>query len=88
MLSDNLFIGARVYMLAERIKKRSTPVKFYKQYVQNISYFNKDIVFTIQKKKKNIGDITYSWVKNRKNNKNVTKRFSLSELFALHTNFL
>ena len=49
-LRENLKIGEKVYVLAERIKKKSTPEKFYKQSVQNISYFNKDLVFTIKKK--------------------------------------
>ena len=40
-LRENLSIGEKVYVLAERIKKKSTPEKFYKQLVQNISYFNK-----------------------------------------------
>ena len=32
-------------MLAERIKKKSAPGKFYKQSVQNISYFSRDKIF-------------------------------------------
>ena len=38
-LRDDLNIGEKVYVLAERIKKKSAPGKFYKQSVQNISYF-------------------------------------------------
>ena len=49
-LRENLTIGEKVYVLAERIKKKSTPGKFYKTSVQNISYFNKDTVFIIRKK--------------------------------------
>ena len=67
---DSLFIGERVYVLAERIKKKSAPGKFYKQSVQNISYFNKDTVFSVRKKKV-IDGITYYWVKNTENNKNI-----------------
>ena len=40
-LGENLDVGEKVYVLAERIKKKSAPGKFYKQSVQNISYFNK-----------------------------------------------
>ena len=50
-LRENLAIGERVYVLAERIKKKSAPGKFYKQSVQNISYFNKETIFTIHKKR-------------------------------------
>ena len=49
-LREDLKIGERVYLLAERIKKKSAPGKFYKQSVQNISYFNKETVYTIRKK--------------------------------------
>ena len=48
-LKENLNIGEKVYILAERIKKKSAPGKFYKQSVQNISYFNKDVIYTIRK---------------------------------------
>ena len=47
-LRENLNIGEKVYMLAERIKKKSAPAKFYKHSVQNISCLNKDTVFTIK----------------------------------------
>ena len=36
-LRENLNIAEKVYVLAERIKKKSVPGKFYKQSVQNIS---------------------------------------------------
>ena len=56
-----------------------------KQSVQNISYFNKDTVFTIRKKQ-TIDNIIYYWVKSLLAEWN--KRFSRSELFALKSNFL
>ena len=84
-LTEELFIGEKVYVLAERIKKKSAPGKFYKQSVQNISYFNKDTVFTIRKKQ-TIDNIMYYWVKSPLTKLN--KRFSRSELFALKSNFL
>ena len=49
-LRENLNVGEKVYILVERIKKKSAPEKFYKQSVQNISYFNKDAIYTIRKK--------------------------------------
>ena len=39
-------------VLAERIRKKSAPGKFYKQSVQNISYFNKEKIFLMEKSKK------------------------------------
>ena len=65
---ENLDAGAKVLVLAERIKKKSAPGKFYKQTVQNISYFNKKIVFMIRNKQK-IDKKTYCWVKTEENNK-------------------
>ena len=47
-LRDELFNGEKVFALAERIKKKSAPGKFYKQPVQNISYFNKEKMFVIR----------------------------------------
>ena len=57
-LRDELFVGERVYVLAERIKKKSASGKFYKQSVQNISYFNKDKTFIIRAVQ-SIGGIKY-----------------------------
>ena len=74
-------------MLARRIKKKSAPGKFYKQLVQNISYFNKNTIFTVRKKQ-STNETTYYWLKNTKNNKNVKERLSRTELFALKVNFL
>ena len=84
-LRENLSIGERVYVLAERIEKKSAPGKFYKQSVLNISYFNKDIVFTIRKKQ--VADtIRYYWVKRPL--AKLPNRFSRLELVALRSNFL
>ena len=80
-LREDLSIGEKVYVLAERIKKKSAPGKFYKQSVQNISYFNKEKIFTIRAIQ-TIDTIPYSWPKNSE-----TKRFSRTELFALRNNF-
>ena len=84
-MRENLNIGEKVYVLAERIKKKSAPGKFYKESLQNISYFNKDTVFTIRKKQ-TIDDVRYYWLKSTF--AELSKRFSRSELFALRSNFL
>ena len=84
-LRENLNIGEKVYNLAERIKKKTAPGKFYKQSVQNISYCNKDVIYSIRKKHI-IDNIRYYWVKSPL--KNLPKRFQRTELFALKSNFL
>ena len=84
-LRENLNIGEKVYVLAERVKKKSAPGKFYKQSVQNISYFSKETVYTIRKKQM-IDGIRYHWVKCPI--ANLPKRFLRTELFAVRSNFL
>ena len=84
-LRENLNISERVYVLAERIRKKSAPGKFYKQFVQNTSFFNKDRVYTIRKKQM-IRGIRYYWIKSPI--ADLPKRFSRSELFALRSNFM
>ena len=81
---EDLKIGERVYLLAERIKKKSAPGKFYKQSVQNISYFNKETVYTIRKKQL-IDGIRYYWVRSPIND--LPKRILRTEIFALKSNF-
>ena len=73
-----------MYVLAERIRKKSAPGKFYKQSVQNISYFSKETVYTIRKKK--IDGIRYYWVKSPI--ADLPKRFLRTKLFALRSIFL
>ena len=77
-----MYIGKKVLVLAERIKKKSAPGKFYKQSVQNIVYLNRERTFSIRKKKK-IDKINYYWLTDLKTGKNMTKRFQRNELFAL-----
>ena len=82
---ENLNIGEKLYILAERIKKKIVPEKFCKQSVQNISYFNKDVIYSIRKKHI-IDNIKCYWVKN--SSTNLPKRFQRTELFTLKSNFL
>ena len=84
-LRERLDVGERVYMLAGRIKKKSAPGKFYKETVQNISFFIIKKRFTWLERKK-IDDINYYWIKSPLTN--VKKRFVRSELFALKDNFI
>ena len=74
-----------MYVLAERIKKKSAPGKFYKQSEQNISYFSTEAVYTIRKKKM-IDGIRYYWIESLI--ADLPKRFLRTELFALRSNFM
>ena len=85
-LRERLDVGERVYMLAGRIKKKSAPGKFYKETVQNISFFIIKKRFTWLEREKKFDDINYYWIKSPLTN--VKKRFVRSELFALKDNFI
>ena len=84
---DELFISEKVLLLVARIKKKDAPGKFFKQSVQNTSYFNKDRAFVIRKIQ-TIGGIRYYWLKNAQNNKKLAKRFQRTELFTIRGNFV
>ena len=72
-LRENLSVGEKVLVLAEGIWKKSAPGKFYKQSVQNISYFNEEKTFSIRKNQK-IDKIDYYWLTDLQSNKKLTKR--------------
>ena len=80
-------VGEKVTVLAEGIKKKAAPGRFYKQSVQNISYFNKDNTFVLRKNQL-INDITFHWLTDVQTNKKVSKRFQRTELFAIRGNFV
>ena len=67
-------VDEKVLVLAERIKKKAGPGKFYKQSVQNISDFNEDRTFIIRKIQL-IDNIKNYWLIDAQNNRRVTKRF-------------
>ena len=77
----------KILALVKRIKKKSAHGKFYKQTVENNSYFNKKAVFTIKNKQKK-DKKTYYWVKNEENNKYLLKTFERSELLAIVNNIV
>ena len=85
-LRENLNIGEKVLVLPARIKKKSAPGKFYKQFVQNIAYFNKGKPFSIRKKQK-VDKIHYYWLVDLQTSRNVQKRFQRTKLFAIKNNF-
>ena len=60
-LRENLNINKKVLALAERIRKKSAPGKFYKQSVQNITYINEEKIFFIRKRQKIDKISYYSW---------------------------
>ena len=58
--------GNCVLVLANRLKKKDAPGKFYESSKQKKLFFNKDKIFLI-KKRKNIDGIYYHWLKRTMN---------------------
>ena len=51
-LRKPLFIDEKVLVLAERLKKKDAPSKFYKASADNTPFFNRDKIFPIYKRAK------------------------------------
>ena len=84
-LREPLNINEKVFVLAERIKKKDAPKFLFKSTTENIPFFNKKEIFTIERYLL-IENTYYYWLKNEKNEK-MNKRFIREELFALENNF-
>ena len=84
-LREPLEIGEKVLVLAERIKKKDAPGVLFKSTTENIPFFNKKEIFTIEKSIL-IENVYNYWVK-KENGENINKRFIRQQLFALKNNF-
>ena len=81
-----LNLDEKVLVLAERLKKKDAPGNLYKASTDNMSFFNRDRIFTIYKRAKlNNGTYLY-WVE--EDGKKINGRFLRQELFALNNQFL
>ena len=83
-LREPLNINEKVLVLAERIKKKDAPKFLLKSTTENIPFFNRKEIFTIERYVLIDGSYYY-WLKNEKNEK-ISKRFIREELFALNNN--
>ena len=62
-LRSRLNLDEKVLVLTERLKKKDAPGNLYKASTDNMSFFDRDIIFTIYKRAKlNNGTYLY-WVK-------------------------
>ena len=86
-LLENLAVGEKVLILAEKIKKKSAPRKFPKKLFKSYNTLTKKAVFTIKSKQK-IFKKTYFWLENEEYSKYSLKRFEKSKLFAIVDNFV
>ena len=85
-LRNPLYLDEKVLVLAERLKKKDAPSKFYKASTDNIPSFNRDKIFTIYRRaKRNNGSYLY-WLEDENSTK-IEGRFLRQELFALNKQF-
>ena len=86
ILRSPLNLDKKVLVLAERLKKKDAPGNLYKLSTENMSFFNRDRIFTIYERAKlNNGTYLY-WVE--EGGKKINGRFLRQELFALNNQFL
>ena len=85
-LRDPLDLEEKVLVLAERLKKKDAPSKFFKASTDNIPFFNREKIFRIYKRAKLDNGSYLYWLEDE-NNKKVEGRFLREELFALRKQF-
>ena len=85
-LRNPLYLDEKVLVLAERLKKKDAPSKFFKASTDNIPFFNREKVFRIYKRVKLDNGSYLYWLEDE-NNKKVEGRFLREELFALRNQF-
>ena len=85
-LGDDLEIGEKVLLLAERLRKRDAPGRLYKSTTENKSFLNTDRIFKISERSKLNNNFYLYWLK--ENGRNIKNRFLREELFALKHQFV
>ena len=81
-LRNPLNLDEKVLVLAERLKKKDAPSKFYKATTDNTPFYNREKIFTIYKRAKLLNGNYLYWLKDESYNKIVRQ-----ELFALKKQF-
>ena len=80
-----LNLSEKVFVLAERLKKKDAPSKLFKALTENMPFLNRSRIFTIYKRAKlNNGSYLY-WVE--EDGKKIKGRFLRQELFAINNQF-
>ena len=85
-LHNPLYLDEKVLVLAERLKKKDAPSKFFKASTDNTPFFNREKIFKIYKRAKLYNGTYLYWLEDE-NNKKVEGRFLRQELFALNNQF-
>ena len=85
-LRSPLYLDEKVLVLAERLKKKDAPSKFFKASTDNIPFFNREKIFRIYKRAKLDNGSYLYWLEDE-NYKKVEGRFLKEGLFALRNQF-
>ena len=80
-----LNLSEKVFVLAERLKKKDAPSKLFKASTENMPFVKRNRIFTIYKRAKlNNGSYLY-WVE--EDGKKIKGRFLRQELFVINNKF-
>ena len=85
-LRSLLNLDEKILVFAERLKKKDMPENLYKASTDNMSFFNRDRIFTIYKRAKLNNGTYLNWVE--EDGKKTNGRLLRQELFALNNQFL
>ena len=80
-----LNLSEKVFVLAERLKKKDVPSKLFKASTENMQFLNRNRIFTMYKRTKlNNGSYSY-WIE--EDVKKIKGRFLRQELLAINNQF-
>ena len=85
-LYSSLTVGEKVLLLAERIRKKDAPGNLYKSTTENISFFNRDEIFTVKKVLLKEDSYNY-WISKTADGDIINKKILRQKLFALKYQF-
>ena len=85
-LRNPLLFDEKALVLAERLKKKDAPSKFYKASTDNVPFYSRDKIFTIYKRAKLSSGSYLYWLEDENHNP-IEGRFLRQELFALNKQF-
>ena len=85
-LRSPLNLDEKVLVLAERLKKKNAPGSLYKASTENIPFFNRNRLFTINKRANLENGVYLYWLE--ENGRKINRRFLRQKLFALNNQFL
>ena len=84
-LRSPLNLDKKVLVLVKRLKKKDTPGNLYKASTENMSFFNRNRIFTIYKRVKLNNETYLCWVEEDSNK--INGRCLRQELFAINKKF-